>query len=449
LKKHTFEDCASSDLLKICSFFANEHGTCLLFSGGKFETSKKSYLFLFPFDSFAIIDLKQSQEFKSIPNVISSDSPWDTLNEKITDDFWVGFLGYEMGAYSDKELITPIEKTNIPLAYFQRSLVTIEYDHGSSIITMDVEDCSFVKNQRYLIYVDQLVNLKKFIKNIPDIKKEKFSSSTCLYQEDKTSYLNKIKSVHESIRSGEVYQLNLSHEIKLKSSILPIDAFNRLINQNPTSFSAYFYLNDMAIVSNSPERLLKKEGSHLDARPIKGTIKRGSSENQEKENSAILLSCKKERAELTMITDLLRNDLSKISQIGSVSARLFQLEKYENIIHMFSVVQSKANTKFSNVEILREIFPGGSITGCPKLEAKKLIYKLEKRARNIYTGSIGYFRRDQFDFNICIRTLLFDSETVSAQLGGAIVSDSDPEKEYQETLIKGKSIFDAMNVQWL
>lgn len=443
-----FEDCTSYDLLKVCSFFANEQGTCLLHSGGEFESSKKSYLFLFPFDSFSIVDIKQKSEFKNFPNVISSDRPWELLNEKITNDFWVGFLGYEMGAFSDKGVMTPIAKAEIPLAYFQRSLVTIEYDHESFQITMDIESCHQIKNPKYLNYIELLSDLKKFIKNIPEERKKSLGETFCLYKEDKISYLNKIQSVHGSIRSGDIYQLNLSHEIKLKSSISPFEAFNSLINQNPTPFSAYFYLNNMAIVSNSPERLLKKEGIYLDARPIKGTIKRGLSARQERENAEKLLTCQKERAELIMITDLLRNDLSKISQVGSVKAKLFQLERYENIIHMLSVINSKADKKFSNVEILREIFPGGSITGCPKLEAKQLIYKLEQRARNIYTGSIGYFNNTHFDFNICIRTLLFDSEVVSVQLGGAIVFDSDPEREYQETLIKGKSIFKAMNIKW-
>lgn len=445
-KKLFFENCTSYDLLKVCSFFSKEHGTCFLHSGGEFSTSEKSYLFLFPLDSFAIAEPRQREEIKNFPNIIYSENPWELLDQKITDDFWVGFLSYELGAYSDKGLKTPNEKAVIPLTYFQRCSVIIEHDHKSSRITMEIDSLSKIK-EKYLEYIRQLTDLKKFIKDIPEIKKEALGESFCIDKEDKISYLNKIQNIHESICAGDVYQLNLSHEIKFKSAISPFDIFHNLIRNNPTPFSAYFYLKSMTIVSNSPERLLKKKHLDLEARPIKGTIRRGSSKKLEVISLKKLKSCPKERAELAMITDLLRNDLSKVSRLGSVQAELFKLEKYENIIHMLSVVKSKADPKFSSIEILREIFPGGSITGCPKLEAKKLIFNLEKRARNIYTGSIGYFNGDNFDFNICIRTLLFINDEVSAQLGSAIVFDSDPEKEYLETIIKGKSIFNAMNVK--
>ncbi len=446
-RKLSFENCTLYDLLKICSFFSKEHGTCFLHSGGEFATAEKSYLFLFPFDSFAIAEPRQKEELKNFAKVIYSENPWELLDQKITDDLWVGFLSYEMGAYSDKGLKTPNEKAQIPLTYFQRCLVIIEYDHKSSQIKMVIEDLHKAEDQKHLEHVKQLVDLKRFLKDIPEIKKEDLGESTCIGKEDKATYLNKIQNIHESICAGDVYQLNLSHEIKFKSTILPFDIFHSLITNNPTPFSAYLYLKGMTIVSNSPERLLKKKHLDLETRPIKGTIKRGNSKKQEAISIKKLKSCPKERAELAMITDLLRNDLSKICQLGSVQSKLFNLEKYENIIHMLSIIKATADPKFSNVEILREIFPGGSITGCPKLEAKKLIYNLEKRARNIYTGSIGYFKGSDFDFNICIRTLLFIDNEISAQLGGAIVFDSDPEKEYQETLIKGKSIFNAMNVK--
>jgi para-aminobenzoate synthetase component I len=447
LKKYDLkEKFEANDLLKLCSYFASDYGTCLLYSGGNFEGVKQSYLFLFPFETFTVAHSSFLNKYSDFKNVIVCDDVFKLLNQKITDHFWSGFLSYELGAFSDKNERAPFISKNIPLAYFQRCLVVLEYHHQSSKMTIYQEDFDKTNDLRHLQYAKKIINLKQFLAEIPVITKPSIEPAICLHQEEKKSYLKKINTVQALIESGNVYQINLSHEIKLKTTKSYFDVFYNLTINNPSPFSAYFYLNKTAIISNSPERLLKKEGSLLETKPIKGTIKRGNTKSDDIANILKLTSSEKENAELVMITDLLRNDLAKVSEIGSIVTKLNQVEKYENLTHMLSIIRSKANLKLSNVEILREIFPGGSITGCPKIEAKKVIYQLEKRERGIYTGSIGYFKGFQdFDFNICIRTILFNEDVASLQLGGAIVADSDPIAEYLETLIKGKSLFKALN----
>jgi para-aminobenzoate synthetase component 1 len=200
------------------------------------------------------------------------------------------------------------------------------------------------------------------------------------------------------------------------------------------------------MISTSPERFLCKKDQWLETRPIKGTIQRGKTVEEDEILKKKLLSSSKERAELLMITDLMRNDLGKISVIGSVQAlEIWRCEAYTNVFHLLSIIRSQARPELTPLDIVRSCFPGGSITGCPKLRAMEVIDQLEERSRGIYTGAIGYFTGGgNFDLNIAIRTLVANNHFFSLQLGGGIVIDSNPEEEYQETLFKGASIFQIL-----
>jgi para-aminobenzoate synthetase component 1 len=259
-------------------------------------------------------------------------------------------------------------------------------------------------------------------------------------------YSSKIERAKDLIASGDIYQVNLSQQICFEGERDPYDIFRKLAQKNPAPFSAYLKGKDFAIVSSSPERFLEKKGDYLETRPIKGTIPRGNNNVEDEHNRRELLSSEKEKAELLMITDLMRNDLSKISFPGSVETiDLWRCEPYTNVFHLLSIIRSHAKPNIHPVDLIRQCFPGGSITGCPKLRAMEVIAELEKRARGIYTGSIGYISANgDFDFNIAIRTLVFNAQRLDIQLGGAIVADSISEKEYQETLHKGKSIFNVL-----
>jgi para-aminobenzoate synthetase component 1 len=251
------------------------------------------------------------------------------------------------------------------------------------------------------------------------------------------------------IYSGDIYQVNLSQQFVFKGKRNPFDIFYKLTQTNPAPFSAYLRLKNFSVVSSSPERFLTKQEGWLESRPIKGTMPRGKTPEEDQKNLTALLNSEKNKAELLMITDLTRNDLGKVSVPGSVSTlKTNSVASFENVHHLFSVIKSRALPGLHSVELLKACFPGGSITGCPKLSAMEVIAKLENRARGLYTGSIGYFSDNgDFDFSIAIRTLVISDEEIEVQLGGAIVADSDPREEYEETMHKGSSIFNALQAE--
>ncbi|MBU2429737.1 MAG: bifunctional anthranilate synthase component I family protein/aminotransferase class IV, partial [Proteobacteria bacterium] len=201
------------------------------------------------------------------------------------------------------------------------------------------------------------------------------------------------------------------------------------------------------IVSTSPERFLKRSGRFVETRPIKGTIARGATQVQDEENSRMLAQSLKDDAELTMIVDLMRNDLSRVTESGSVVVSEHKcIEPYENVFHLVSVVQGILEPDKTSVDLLKATFPGGSITGCPKIRAMEIIDELEPVKRHVYTGSIGYISfHDTLDLSIAIRTATIAGDHIMFSVGGGIVYDSDPEKEYQETLDKGKTLMESLS----
>lgn len=260
------------------------------------------------------------------------------------------------------------------------------------------------------------------------------------YQADKEAFIKGCAAVKELILDGLVYQLNLSHEIFFQGTADPFTLFEALWKRSPAPFAAYICHKGDYFLCLSPERLLQGKQGLIETRPIKGTIARGSHDVE------ALLSNSKERAELLMITDLMRNDLFKIAKKGSITVEeLCSPIVYPHLIHLYSKITALLNPDVSPLEALMKIFPGGSITGCPKINAMKYISELEKRQRGIFTGSIGHITAEgDFDFNIAIRTLVKKGGEWSLQVGAGIVFDSDPEKEYLETLCKAKPFLDVM-----
>jgi para-aminobenzoate synthetase component 1 len=369
---------------------------------------------------------------------------------------WMGFLSYELGMYSDaQKKIKHSPLRSMPHAYFQRCSVVLAFDHIQKEAKVHVADAGL-----YLLEEDE----KQWVQRLSEPEKwEELAENLRISEEDHThlfplalakphetyeEYKLKIDKAKELIHSGDIYQVNLSQQFLFKGNRDPFRIFNVLAHRNPAPFSAYLKLKNFSIVSSSPERFLSKQEGWLETRPIKGTTVRGKTPEEDQTNLASLLNSEKNKAELLMITDLARNDLGKVSLPGSVSTVKTQsVASYENVHHLFSIVKSKALPGLHSVDILRACFPGGSITGCPKLSAIEVIAQLENRARGLYTGSIGYFAGNgDFDFNIAIRTLTIMEDHINVQLGGAIVADSDAREEYEETLHKGASIFKALEV---
>mgnify|MGYP001266698655 CR=1 FL=1 len=261
-------------------------------------------------------------------------------------------------------------------------------------------------------------------------------------------YLAAVKKIKNYIDRGDVYQVNLSQRFEALLNCHPWDLYLRLRQLNPVSFSAYLEYPEVIIQSASPEEFLGLDGDKVRTRPMKGTRPRGKSSAEDLKLLRELLHSEKERAENLMIVDLLRNDLGKVCIPGTVKVpELFAIEKYPTVLQMVSTVQGRLQKGFDAVDILQACFPGGSVTGAPKIRAMKIISELEPSARSIYCGALGYIGFDgSMMTSIPIRTLLVKKEKVFFQVGGAVVADSDPDAEFEETLHKAQGSLDALGI---
>lgn len=263
------------------------------------------------------------------------------------------------------------------------------------------------------------------------------------------TYCDAVEKVKNHIRNGDVYVLNLSQRFTVEGCFDAWDLYKRLRKVSPTCYSAFLNFGDHQVISGSPECFLKKRGRKVLTKPIKGTRPRGLTEEMDTRLENELRMNEKERAELAMIVDLERNDLSRVCEPGSVKVTdLYKVEKYSTVFQMTATVEGEIKSKVDVVDLLKAAFPGGSVTGAPKVSAMKIIESLEPVRRGLYTGSLGYigFNGDA-EFNIVIRTILLKRGKAYLNVGGGITIDSDPEKEYVETLDKAKAMFMALGIE--
>jgi len=260
-------------------------------------------------------------------------------------------------------------------------------------------------------------------------------------------YISAVQRALEYIAAGDIYQVNLSQRFSHSFEGSAFAVFAALREISPSFYGAYLNCGDHAIVSSSPELFLKRTGRTIETRPIKGTRPRGNSAERNEEMRKELLNSAKEAAELTMVVDLERNDLGRICEYGSVEvAEHRYVDELPSLFHTVSIVKGRLKEGTSAVEALRATFPGGSISGCPKIRAIEVIDELEPTQRHVYTGSIGFFAPGgDFTLNIAIRTMLASGGKLHYQVGGGIVADSDPEREYQETLDKAAAMRKAID----
>ncbi|MEW5807031.1 MAG: aminodeoxychorismate synthase component I [Acidobacteriota bacterium] len=263
---------------------------------------------------------------------------------------------------------------------------------------------------------------------------------------NRNDYIQAVKRVKEYIGEGDIYQVNISQQFKAPFTGDAFRIFERLNLLNPAPMSAYMDFGGIKLISSSPERFLMRQGNLVESRPIKGTMLRGRTAGEDRNFREMLLSSAKEEAELSMIVDLMRNDIGKLARSGSVKVAQHKvIEEYSNVFQMLSIINADVSSELPSLELIRSCFPGGSVTGCPKLQAMKIIEELERDRRGFYCGSMGYIDFDgNFDLNIAIRTITVKNGCLFFNLGGGIVFDSDPESEYEETLHKGKTIFESL-----
>lgn len=264
----------------------------------------------------------------------------------------------------------------------------------------------------------------------------------------KQEYIRAVKRAKEYIKRGDIYQVNLSQRFEARSSAGAAQIYRRLRKLNPTDFGAYFDAGKFQILSSSPERFLMLRNGSVLTRPMKGTRPRAVDSRCDQRLRRQLLDSAKDKAELMMIVDLERNDLGRVCAYDSVKApKLRELEVYNTVYQTTATVQAKLHDSKDRFDLLRSCFPGGSITGCPKIRAMQVIDELEPHRRSVYTGSLGYLSFcGNMDFNILIRTILKSGKRLYFNSGGGIVADSRPESEYQETIVKARGMLEALGI---
>ena len=355
----------------------------------------------------------------------------------------VGYFSYDFGTTFEgikQKVKDDLETPDLYFAFFDKVIV---FDHIACDLYFIAigEDKAFAKKLVAEIAEDVKTGSRVKI-DIEDFfgkpSEKKSLKSNLTYEK----YKKKIQKIKEYLRKGETYQVNFAQRFEIENGEDPFEIYKRLTEINPSPFACFLDFEDLSVVSCSPERLFKLEGSVLETRPIKGTVPRGKNAAEDKKLIRQLLDSLKDNAELTMIVDLARNDIGRVCKVGSVEVTEHRaIEKWSHVIHTVSNVRGILQKGKDFVDIIRAVFPGGSITGCPKKRTMEIIDELEEFRRGIYCGSAGYISFDgNADFNIMIRTMACKDGRVYFHAGGGIVVDSEAKKEYQETLNKAQAM---------
>ena len=352
---------------------------------------------------------------------------------------WFLYLGYELAQQIENSLRLPEAEDGLPVAFATRMPAALIIDsHTQQAFMVCESDFSECSEQ---IEADLHQPLLK------DIYQQEFSIAD-IEEDNEAKYLQQLEKLHQYIIDGDVFQVNLSRrwETALTTPVNHASLFYQLSQSNPGPFNALVTMGAKAVISSSPERLIQVNDSYLQTRPIAGTRPRSSDEVLDTGLSDELLAHPKERAEHIMLIDLERNDLGRVCEPGSVEVNeLMVLESYRHVHHIVSNVRGIPRQGITPGQLIAATFPGGTITGCPKVRCMEILAELEQTGRGAYTGSLGYLNHDgTMDLNILIRTISRNGDTLSFRAGGGIVVDSNPLNELNETRAKAKGMIHAL-----
>ena len=384
-------------------------------------------------ENTSLLAIGQKASFKPKENKV-----FDGLKEFIDEhqDWVFGYLGYDLKNEVEPSLNSKNkDELNFLVTHFFVPQFVLEINIDSTILHFDKVE----EKEEFLSILDS-----KSQKNSKKHSKIEFSQKM-----SKDNYEQRFEVIKEHIQQGDIYEMNFCHEFYAKNAeINPFETYLKLNELTNAPFSTFFKNNDQYILSASPERYIKKEGDKIITQPIKGTAKRGETEEEDKQIKLALSQNEKERSENIMIVDLVRNDLSKTAKKATVKVEeLCKVYSFDTVHQMISTVTSQVKENTHPVEVLKTTFPMGSMTGAPKVEAMKIIEELETTKRGVYSGSVGYFTpKGDFDFNVIIRTLLYNSSNkyLSFMVGGAITSKANAEDEYEETLLKAEAMINCL-----
>ncbi len=365
---------------------------------------------------------------------------------------WLGYIGYEMKGDCDAGNVHRSSSPDTVMVFCDRGVVIDHQEKQVHLLALARHDDQpesekwFEDTSRFLSGIERTVQKK------PDDLPESLSlESPFILRHDKEKYLGLIKKSQEYIRQGETYEVCLTNMATARSAADPWTAYRMLRRSNPTPYSAYLQLKDICILSCSPERFLAISKDRIaESKPIKGTRGRSNDPVEDKKLYEGLVASEKENAENLMIVDLVRHDLGKTAEPNSVEVtRLFAIESYKTVHQMVSTIRSKIRSDASPCQCIRDAFPGGSMTGAPKLRTMQILESLEEGVRGIYSGAIGYFSLcGAVDLSIVIRTLVMSHGKLSFGVGGAITALSDPEEEFNEIRVKAKAFLDLFNTDF-
>lgn len=353
----------------------------------------------------------------------------------------IGYFSYDLGRSIEKLPQVAVEDVEIPDCYFNFYDNVIVVDHVNNKVYVTAlgilqEHEKSINSIKERIYKGKKIECINHIEN-----KIEFESNFT-----KKEYIKTIEKVREYIENGDIYITNLTQRFTCNTEKEPYEIYKTLRSINPAPFAAFMKLDGFSIVSSSPERFLQIKDGIVETRPIKGTRPRGRDKEEDLKNRQELLDSEKDKSELLMIVDLERNDLSRVCKSNSVKVtELFQLEEYSTVYHLVATVKGEIRDEYTSIDCIKACFPGGSITGAPKIRSMEIIDELEKVRRNIYTGCIGYIGfDDSVDLNIVIRTMLIKDNKAYIGVGGGITWESDPKAEFEETLDKARALFRSL-----
>jgi anthranilate synthase component I len=418
-----------------------ERYPALLESVARGSHGRYDILLAFPQQSLSLT----AEELSNTSFLDTFDQCWNSEFKAITSDFpfsggWFLYLGYELAAQVEPSLLAQTQallaqsENDFPVAFALRIPTAIIRDHD--------------KKQLWLISEAGFDHYLPLLK--ADLQSKPYLSAAiecCLIEDHAERYLSDVERIKQWILDGDVFQVNHSRNWQgnLAPKVSAADVYSCLRQANPAPFSCLVYHQKQAIISSSPERLVRCQQGTVETRPIAGTRPRHSQTDDDQVKKALLMH-PKEQAEHIMLVDLERNDLGRVCEAGSVEVdELMVLETYQHVHHIVSNIRGRLRADVSPGQVLKAVFPGGTITGCPKVRCMEIIAELEQVPRGVYTGSVGYVNHDgSMDFNILIRTFSYRVGHLEFRAGAGIVADSVAHNELEETRAKAKGLMKAV-----
>jgi len=414
--------------------WADTNDVFCFFDGNQNEVPGISYKGFITFAGVGMItDLRSVSEndFTGLRNYFDAIS--DTL---------IGFLSYDLKNQTEKVISENQDEINMPLCHFFQPELTFNFSESGNDIIVDYNNINYNE-----IKIHNLINSIERISIEDTVTDSNNVNLNC--RVSKKKYCDNIRKIKEHIQLGDVYELNYCIEFFAENAVVnPVQVYQKLNIISPAPFSCIYKVDNKYLISASPERFMKKEGEKMTVQPMKGTSRRSPDKNEDKLIRDELFNSEKERAENVMIVDLVRNDLSRTAKKNSVKVEeLFGIYSFKNVHQMVSTASSELRNDVHFVDAIKSAFPMGSMTGAPKVSAMNLIEKYEVTKRGLFSGAVGYITPEKnFDFNVVIRSIQYnaDKKYLSFMVGSAITIDSDPEKEYEECMLKAKSLIEAL-----